>query len=127
VQVASPMPDDGPFSSQAERVIRSATYLLVRGAFPSDAAIAEFAGVDRSRITRFKQGKNLEPATDELLDDLSSTVKKLRGFIDDAMIPEWLRGTNAHLGHRAPLDVIRTGLVSEVIAAIEAEMSGAYS
>lgn len=121
------MPDDGPFSSQAEQAIRSATYFLVRGAFPSDAAIADFAGVDRSRITRFKQGRNLEPATDKLLDDLSSTVKMLRGFIDDEMIPEWLRGTNAHLGNRAPLDVIRTGHLSEVIAAIEAEMSGAYS
>jgi len=122
-----PTPDDGPFTSQAEKAIRQGTYFLVRRAFPSDAAIAEFAGVDRSRVTRFKQGRNLEPATDELLSDLSSTVKKLHRFLDDSVIPDWLRGINAHLGHRTPLDVIRAGQVSRVFAAIEAEKSGAFA
>ena len=114
-------------SGEASEVIRGATYFLVRSAFPSDAAVAEFAGIDRSRVTRFKQGRNLEPATDDLLEDVSITVTKLRGFIDDALIPEWLRGINANLGHRTPLDVIRTGRVSEVLAAIEAEKSGAFA
>ncbi|MDB4899964.1 MAG: hypothetical protein JWN53_1772 [Gemmatimonadetes bacterium] len=126
-KLPSPAPDEGHFTSQAQEVIRGATYFLVRSAFPSDAAIAEFAGVDRSRVTRFKQGKNLEPDTDALLDAVSATVTLLRGFLDDEMIPEWLRGINAHLGDRTPLDVIRTGRVSEVIAAIEAEKSGAFA
>lgn len=121
------MPDDGPFTSEGEEAVRGATYFLVRSAFPSDAAIAEFAGVDRSRVTRFKQGKNLERATDELLYDVSVVVRKLRGYLDDVLVPEWLRGINANLGHRTPLDVIRTGRVSEVLAAIEAEKSGAFA
>lgn len=108
-------------------VIRGATYFLVRSAFASDAAIAEFAGIDRSRVTRFKQGKNLEPVTAALLDAVGVTVTQLRGFLDDAAIPEWLRGVNAHLAHRTPLDVLRTGRLSEVIAAIEAERSGAFA
>jgi hypothetical protein len=108
-------------------VIRGATYFLVRSAFPSDAAIADFAGIDRSRVTRFKQGKNLEPDTAALLDAVGATVTQLRGFLDDDAIPEWLRGSNAHLGHRTPLDVLRTGRLSEVIAAIEAEKSGAFA
>ena len=58
--------------ADAGDVIRGATYFLVRSAFPSDAAIAEFAGVDRSRVTRFKQGKNLEPETDALMDAVSA-------------------------------------------------------
>jgi hypothetical protein len=119
--------DDAPFSAEAREVIRGATYFLVRSAFPSDAAIAEFAGVDRSRVTRFKQGKNLEPDTGALLDSLGATVTLLRGFLDDDVIPEWLRGVNAHLGNRTPLDVLRTGRSSEVIAAIEAEKSGAFA
>ena len=122
-----PTPDDGPFTSEAQEVIRGATYFLVRSAFPSDAAIAEYAGIDRSRVTRFKQGKNLEPATDALLVDVSTVVAQLRGFLDDAMIPEWLRGTNAQHGNRAPLEVLKTGRLSEVISAIEAEQSGAYA
>jgi hypothetical protein len=111
----------------ARGVIRGATYFLVRSAFASDAAIAEFAGIDRSRVTRFKQGKNLEPETAALLDAVGATVTQLRGFLDDDAIPEWLRGANAHLGHRAPLDVLRTGRLSEVIAAIEAEKGGAFA
>jgi hypothetical protein len=106
-------------------IIRGATYFLLRSAFPSDAAIAEFAGVDRSRVTRFKQGKNLEPDTSALLDAVGTVVTQLRGFLDDAVIPDWLRGAN--LGHRVPLDVLRTGRLSEVIAAIEAEKSGAFA
>jgi hypothetical protein len=126
-KVAGPGPAEGSVTSKAREVIRGATYFLVRSAFPSDAAIADFAGIDRSRVTRFKQGKNLEPATDELLYDVSVVVSKLRGFLDDDLIPEWLRGVNAHLGHRVPLDVIRTGRMSEVVAAIEAEKSGAFA
>jgi hypothetical protein len=112
---------------EARGVIRGATYFLVRSAFPSDAAIAEFAGIDRSRVTRFKQGKNLEPETSALLDAVGVAVTQLRGFLDDDAIPEWLRGSNAHLAHRTPLDVLRTGRLSEVIAAIEAEKSGAFA
>jgi Protein of unknown function (DUF2384) len=118
----------GPAAESGARdMIRGATYFLVRSAFPSDAAIADFAGIDRSRVTRFKQGKNLEPETAALLDAIGVTVTQLRGFLDDAVIPEWLRGVNAHLGHRTPLDVLRTGRLSEVIAAIEAEKSGAFA
>jgi hypothetical protein len=116
-----------PSAESARGIVRGATYFLVRSAFPSDAAIAEFAGIDRSRVTRFKQGKNLEPETSALLDAVGVTVTQLRGFLDDAAIPEWLRGVNAHLGHRTPLDVLRTGRLSEVIAAIEAEKSGAFA
>jgi hypothetical protein len=116
-----------PLRESARGVIRGATYFLLRSAFPSDAAIAEFAGVDRSRVTRFKQGKNLEPDTSALLDAVGTVVTQLRGFLDDAVIPAWLRGANAHLGHRVPLDVLKTGRLSEVIAAIEAEKSGAFA
>lgn len=126
-KAAGPLPDDGRFSTEAQEVIRGATYFLVRSAFASDAAIAAYAGIDRSRVTRFKQGKNLEPATDGLLEDVGITVTKLRGFLDDDLIPHWLRGINAHLAHRRPLDVIRTGRVSEVLAAIEAEKTGAFA
>lgn len=111
----------------ARGIIRGATYFLVRSAFASDAAIAEFAGIDRSRVTRFKQGRNLEPATSALLDAVGAVVTQLRGFLDDDTIPEWLRGVNAHLAHRTPLDVLRTGRLSEVIAAIESEKSGAFA
>ena len=54
------------------------------------------------------------------------TVGQLRGFLAPSTIPKWLRGVNAHLGHRRPLDVLRDGRLSEVIAAIEAEKIGAF-
>ena len=43
------------------------------------------------------------------------------------VVAKWLRGTNAHLGDRRPIDVIRQGRLSEVVAAIEAEKAGAFA
>ena len=39
----------------------------------------------------------------------------------------WLYGMNAHLGDRRPIDLLASGRVSEVLAAIEAEETGAYA
>ena len=63
----------------------------------------------------------------ERLVGVDATIELLTGFLDDRSIPKWLSGTNAHLGDRRPIDVLTQGRLSEVIAAIEAEKSGAYA
>jgi len=54
-------------------------------------------------------------------------VSLLEGFLEEGSIAKWLRGMNAHLGDRRPIDVIRQGRLSEVVAAIEAERAGAFA
>lgn len=54
-------------------------------------------------------------------------ISLLTGYLAESSIPKWLRGLNARLGDRRPIDVLREGHVSDVIAAIETEKSGAFA
>jgi hypothetical protein len=102
-------------------------YMVARRAFDSDAEMATSLGVHRSQIARWKQGAAPDPENAERLLGLDVVVSLLEGFLEPTSIPKWLRGINAHLGHRRPLDVLREGQLSEVIRAIEAEKSGAFA
>lgn len=104
-----------------------ARYASARRAFSSDAELARVLEVHRSQISRWRRGEPAEPANEERLRDLDVVVSLLSGFLDEIAIPEWLHGFNAHLGDRRPIDVLRMGRLSEVVAAIEAERSGAYA
>jgi hypothetical protein len=54
-----------------------------------------------------------------------TVVKLLSGYLGPTSIPKWLNGFNSHLGDRRPVDLLRPGNLSDVIAAIEAMKSGA--
>ncbi len=110
-----------------EGLSASMRYLTARRAFRSDAEMAETLGVHRSQVTRWKQGTAPAAGNAERLVGLDVVVALLDGFLEPASIPRWLRGINAHLDHRTPLDVLREGRLSEVIRAIEAEKAGAFA
>jgi hypothetical protein len=109
---------------EAERLLRLASG---RRLFASDAEMAGWFGVDRSRITRWRAGAPMDAENLELLRRLDAVVASLDGFYEPEVIPRWLRGINAFLGNRQPLFVLRHGLLSDVIRAIEAEKSGAFA
>jgi transcriptional regulator with XRE-family HTH domain len=99
-----------------------------RRAFPSDSAIADAIGVNRSQVRRWREGRT-EPspeAADRLV-GLDAVVELLSGYLEPASIRKWLEGFNAHLGNRRPIDVLREGNLSEVVAAVQALKSGAYA
>jgi hypothetical protein len=102
-------------------------YDVLRVAFPDDADLARSLGVHRSAVVRWKRGDAPAARNWEQLIGLDAVVSLLEGFLEDTSIAKWLRGTNAHLGDRRPIDVIRQGRLSEVIAAIEAEKAGAFA
>lgn len=99
---------------------------FARRAFGSDAELARLLGVDRSRISRWRQGDVPDPANADRVVGIDAVVELLSGFLDDRSIPKWLFGVNTHLGDRRPVDVLVSGRLSEVIAAVEAEKSGAF-
>ena len=101
-------------------------YRSARRAFDSDADMAQTLGVHRSNITRWKQGET-SPENAELLVALDVVVTLLTGFLEPESVPKWLQGFNAPLGHRQPLEMLRQGRLSEVIAAIEREKQGAFA
>ena len=104
-----------------------ARYASARRAFSSDAELARALDVHRSQISRWKRGEPPEPGNEDRLRDLDVVVSLLSGFLDESAIPDWLHAFNAHLAGRRPIDVLRIGRLSEVVAAIEAERSGAYA
>ena len=114
-------------TSRGPRNLVAARYASVRRAFPSDAALAELLGVHRSRVSRWKRGAPPDPVHAQQLLGLDMAISLLSGFLQPESIPDWLLGVNAHLGHRRPVDLILEGKLSHVVAAIEAEKSGAYT
>lgn len=120
-------PADAGLSPEAAALIRRARYASVRAVLRSDAELATLLDADRSRAARWKEGAAMDPARSERLHALDSVVGLLRGWLAPTTILKWLHGINAHLGHRRPLDVLRDGRLSEVVAAIEAEKSGAFA
>lgn len=99
-----------------------------RRAFPSDAQLAEALGVNRSQVKRWRAGET-EPGQEnaERVVALDAAVALLSGYLEPTSVPKWLMGVNAHLADRRPIDLLREGNLSEVIAAIEALRSGAYA
>lgn len=114
-------------ATDAGGTLRHASYLYARRAFPTDAALAEVFPVSPSRVARWKQGHPPDAENARLLRDLGIVVALLEGWIEEEAVTDWLHGTNAHLGNRRPVDVVREGRLSEVVRAIEAEKSGAFA
>jgi len=111
----------------AREPLATLRYLNGRRAFSSDTEMAETLGVHRSQITRWKQGASPDADNAERLVGFDVVVSLLEGFLELESIPTWLRGLNAHLGHRRPIDVLGEGRLSEVVRAIEAEREGAFA
>ncbi|NNN04708.1 MAG: hypothetical protein HKL90_02285 [Elusimicrobia bacterium] len=91
------------------------------------AKLAKIAGVDRSRISRWKRGAKADSTNQERINGLEYVVTRLRGFLAPGSEMKWLYGINAHLGNCRPIDLIERGRVAEVIAAVEQTELGSYA
>ena len=84
--------------------------------------------MDRAQVKRWLDGETEPgPGNRERVVGLDAVIALLAGYLEPSSIPKWLMGTNAHLDDRRPVDVLREGNLSEVIAAIEALRSGSYA
>lgn len=109
------------------RVLQRMSFLIARAVFESDAEMALVFGVDRSNMKRWRLGAPMSRVHAARLHAFETIVSLLVGFLSASTIPKWLRGTNSHLGNRRPIDVLLTGRLSEVVAAVENERSGSFS
>ena len=90
--------------------------------------MADALGVDRAQVKRWREGKTT-PGVDVAarLVGLDAVVELLHAHLEPRSILKWLTGPNAHLSDRRPIDLLRQGNLSEVIAAVEALKSGSYA
>ena len=99
----------------------------VTRALGSDAAVAHVLEVSRAQPKRWREGQVPDPENRDRIIGLDAVIALLSGYLAESSIPKWLDGVNAHLGNRRPISVLREGRLSYVIAAIEAEKSGAFA
>lgn len=97
-----------------------------RRVFRSDAAVADAIGVSRAQPSRWREGQEPDLENVERLVGLDVVIQLLTGFLSESTIPKWLHAANPRLGDRTPLYMLRQGRLPDVIAAIQAEKSGAY-
>ena len=83
--------------------------------------------INRSQVTRSRQGQRFRGESAWRATGLQVVVAALLQFLEPAVIADWLQGTNAHLNHRRPLDLLRDGHVAAVMAAVEAERAGSFA
>lgn len=95
--------------------------------FGSASTFASWLEVNRSQLTRAGRGQRLrgEPAWRAV--GLTAVVSALLQFLEPGVVADWLQGTNAHLNHQRPLDLLKAGQVAAVMAAVEAERAGSYA
>jgi uncharacterized protein (DUF2384 family) len=93
----------------------------------SDAAVADILDVSRAQPRRWREGQVPDPENRDRIIGLDAVLALLSGYLAESSISKWLHGVNAHLDHRRPISVLREGRVSDVIAAIEAQKSGAFA
>lgn len=93
----------------------------------SDAAVADALAVSRAQARRWREGQQPDPENRDRIIGLDAVIALLSGYLAESSIPKWLNGVNAHLDNRRPISALREGRVSDVIAAIEAQKSGAFA
>ncbi|MBI3493112.1 MAG: DUF2384 domain-containing protein [Acidobacteria bacterium] len=81
--------------------------------------VARLLHVHRSRVSRWLAGDEPDPRNKAKLEALEFVLARLLQTFAPATVRKWLSATNAHLGHRRPLDLLARNRLSEVIAAIE--------
>jgi DNA-binding transcriptional regulator YdaS (Cro superfamily) len=89
--------------------------------------VAQMLGVSRSRVSRWLRTERPDPENRRKLEAIEFVLARLLERYELATALKWLRGVNAHLGDRRPVDLLASGRVAEVLAAVEADETGAYA
>ena len=95
--------------------------------FGSANSFADWLDVNRSQVTRGQRGQRMRGQPAWRATGLAAVVAALLQFLEPEVIADWLQGTNAHLNHQRPLDLLRDGHVAAVMAAVEAERAGSWA
>ncbi len=93
----------------------------------SQARVARVLGVSPSRVSRWLRTEDPDAANRRKLEGLEFVLGRLLDVYERETAIKWLQGFNAHLRDRRPIDLLAAGRITEVLAALEAEETGAYA
>ena len=95
--------------------------------FRSQRRLADALGVSPAQVSRWKRGQGIDPDNAERLDLLELVMSWLQRLYEPQAVEAWLFGLNPHLRDRRPIDVIRMGQTSELVAALRQESADSYA
>jgi transcriptional regulator with XRE-family HTH domain len=102
--------------------------LSLKAVVGSQNSLAGILGVDRSSVTRWVSGEDApDQENAEKIVGLRYVITRLSKFLEPEAVGDWLEGINAHLRNQRPIDLLRNGRMTEVIAAIEQAEAGSYA
>jgi transcriptional regulator with XRE-family HTH domain len=95
--------------------------------FRSQRRLADALGVSPAQVSRWKRGRGIDPDNAERLDLLELVMSWLQRLYEPQAVEAWLFGLNPHLRDRRPIDVIRMGQTTELVAALRQESADSYA
>lgn len=107
--------------------LRNAEAIAGAAALGNRTALAKWAGVHRSQITRLGRGQEIGGDPGWRLAGLLSVILALLQVYEPEVVPDWLQGINPHLNDRRPLDVLAQGGLAEVMGAVQAARVGSFA
>ena len=95
--------------------------------FGSQRRLAELLGVSPAQVTRWRRGQGIDEINAARVDLLELVMANLLRLYPTPAAERWLVGFNPSLAGRRPLDLIRRGLVREVLDALASERAGSFA
>jgi uncharacterized protein (DUF2384 family) len=95
--------------------------------FRSQRRLADALGVSPAQISRWKQGRGIDPDNAERLDLLELVMSFLLRLYEPATADKWLFGVNPLLRDRRPIDVVRSGEAEQLLAALRQERADSFA
>lgn len=98
------------------------------GTLGSASKLAEVLGVSKSQPSRWKDGIELPgPEMASQIVDLAAVVRKALLLWDSSLIPGWLESPSVYLGGARPIELVALRRSSEVLDALDNQLSGGYA
>lgn len=91
------------------------------------SSVADFLNVNRSSISRWVKNGLPDENNQIRITSLVLVLQRLYKIFEPETAKKWLKGINAHLANQRPIDLIKQGRISEVLAAIEQTDLGSYA
>jgi uncharacterized protein (DUF2384 family) len=89
------------------------------------AAVGRLLDVDRAQVTRWQRGDPISAEMARRIVDAHAVLLRACRLFDPSVVPDWLDGSEPHLGGARPIDVLEMFGASPVLvalAAIESQM-----
>lgn len=107
--------------------LNAAELSLLVNELGSQSSVADLLNVDRSSVSRWLK-KELPDRNNQIrITALVLIMQRLQMVFEPETARNWIEGTNAHLSHQRPIDLLSLGRVSEVLSAIEQTELGSYA